>query len=58
MLGRPFGAPNAPEFQRKVLIAVLKLLEAQQGPLLEDFPEDAPVSAHGNEMEGYACPST
>jgi hypothetical protein len=56
MLGRPFGAPNAPDFQRKVLIAALELLEAEQGPLLEDFPEDAPVSVHGNEMEGFACP--
>ena len=56
MLGRPFGAPNAPEFQRKVLITALKLLEAEQGPVLEDFPEDAPASVHGDQMEGFACP--
>ena len=56
MLGRPFGAPGAPEFQRKVLIAVLRLLEAERGPVLEDFPEDAPASELDNNMEGFACP--
>ena len=56
MLGRPFGAPNAPKFQRKVLIAVLRLLEAEQGPLLQDFREDAPASVNARDMEGYACP--
>lgn len=56
MLGRPFGAPGIPEFQRKVLIAVLRLLEAGQGPVLEDFPEDAPADGKNNGMEGFACP--
>lgn len=56
MLGRPFGAPNAPEFQRKVLIAVLRLLEAGQGPVLQDFPEDAPAPVIAGDTEGYACP--
>lgn len=54
MLGRPFGAPNEPAFQRKVLLAALKLLEATAGPVLQDFPEDAPASTDGN--EGFACP--
>ncbi len=56
MLGRPFGAPGIPEFQRKVLIAVLRLLEAGQGPVPEDFPEDAPADGKNNGMEGFACP--
>lgn len=56
MLGRPFGAPNAPEFQRKVLTAALRLLEAECGPVLEDFPEDAPETSGSSDMEGFACP--
>ncbi len=56
MLGRPFGAPNAPEFQRKVLTAALRLLEAERGPVLQDFPEDAPAAVDAGDMEGFACP--
>lgn len=56
MLGRPFGAPNAPEFQRKVLIAALRLLEAERGPILRDFPEDAPATLEASDREGFACP--
>ncbi len=56
MLGRPFGAPNAPGFQRKVLIAALRLLETARGPVLEEFPEDAPAEARGSEPELLACP--
>lgn len=58
MLGRPFGAPKAPAFQRKVLIAALRLLEAGQGPLLEDFPEDPPAQARDDEPQALACPIT
>jgi hypothetical protein len=43
MLGRPFGAPNEPDFQRTVLRALLALFERQSGPVLEDFPEEAPA---------------
>ncbi|MBI2851541.1 MAG: hypothetical protein HYX84_00335 [Chloroflexi bacterium] len=53
-LGRPLGAPNDPAFQRKVLMAALKLLERPAGPVLEDFPEDAPASA--GEPALLACP--
>jgi hypothetical protein len=53
-LGRPFGAPNDPVFQKRVLLAVLELLEATDGPVLEDFPEDAPVS--GDRISELACP--
>ena len=52
--GHPLGIPNAPVFQKKVLLAALKLLEAPSGPVLEDFPEDIPVS---NEQPAVlACP--
>ena len=44
MLGRPFGAPNAPDFQRSVLRALLALFERPSGPVLEDFPDDAPTA--------------
>jgi hypothetical protein len=54
MLGRPFGAPSEPDFQRKVLRALLALFERPGGPVLDDFPEDAPAS--DTEGEGFACP--
>ncbi len=59
ILGRPFGVPNDAAFQRRVLLAALRLLEAPagQGPLLEDFPHDAPEqSGGGDALEGFACP--
>jgi len=52
MLGRPLGAPNEPDFQRRVLRHLLSLFE-RPGPVLEDFPEDAPG---GGETAGFACP--
>ena len=53
-LGRPLGAPNEPDFQRRVLRMCLELLERESGPVLEDFPDDAP----GDEpdQEGWTCP--
>ncbi|MDA0239211.1 MAG: hypothetical protein O3A84_04170 [Proteobacteria bacterium] len=54
-LGRPFGAPDEPDFQRRVLKAALKLLERDSGPVLEDFPEEAPGSASEEDTEGWAC---
>ena len=42
-LGRPFGAPNESEFQRRVLLEALELLERSDGPVvLADFADDAP----------------
>jgi hypothetical protein len=56
MLGRPLGAPNAPAFQRDVLRAVLGLLERPRGPVLEDYPHEAPVSdAVVDIPEGESC---
>ena len=53
-LGRPLGVPNNPAFQKRVLLAALKLFERANGPIIEDFPEDAPVT--GEEITGLACP--
>lgn len=53
-LGRPLGPPKRPEFQRRVAEAALRLLEADRGPVLEDFPEDAPES-DAPPIE-WACP--
>jgi hypothetical protein len=44
MLGRPFGAPHAPDLQRRVLRALVGLFERPSGPVLDDFPEDAPTA--------------
>ena len=54
MLGRPFGAPNEPDFQRKVLRQLLSLFEHAAGPVLEDCPEEAPAAAE--QESGFACP--
>jgi hypothetical protein len=56
MLGRPLGAPHDAAFQRKVLLAALRLFEAPSGPVLSDFPEAAPASAAPRDEEGEACP--
>jgi hypothetical protein len=42
-LGRPFGAPNEPELQLRILRAALALLDNHKsGPVIEDFLEEAP----------------
>ena len=53
-LGRPLGVPNDPEFQTSVLKHALKFFEEKSGPVLEDFPFDAPDS--GSEPVQVACP--
>ncbi len=55
-LGRPFGAPDEPAFQRRVLEATLDLFKAKSGPVLEDFPDDPPAMASAEETEGWVCP--
>lgn len=54
LLGRPFGAPNEPAFQRRVLRDLLSLFERAPGPVLEDFPDDAPAT--DPRAESFACP--
>ncbi len=42
-LGRPFGPPNDPAFQKRVILTALRLLERDSGPvIIEDFPDDDP----------------
>jgi len=53
-MGRPLGVPNDPGFQKRVLLGALKLLEVEKGPVLEDFPEDAPIS--DIVVEALSCP--
>ena len=53
-LGRPLGVPGDAEFQKRVLRACLSLFDAQSGPVLEDYAEDAPLS--DNADSGVSCP--
>lgn len=57
-LGRPLGAPDNPELQRRILISALELLEASAGPVLADFPDEKleAVTEGVQEHEGWACP--
>jgi hypothetical protein len=55
-LGRPLGAPNEPDFQRRVLHDCLALLERSSGPVLEDFPDEPPGADEEEEAQGWACP--
>ena len=42
-LGRPFGPPSDPPFQKRVILAALRLLERRDGPvIIDDFPDDDP----------------
>jgi hypothetical protein len=53
ILGRPFGVPNDAAFQERVLLASLQLLEAPSGPVLIDYPEEAPAT---NDNGWDVCP--
>jgi len=53
-LGRPLGVPDDTAFQRRVMLSLLKLFEATEGPILEDFPEDAPAS--DDDIHILSCP--
>lgn len=54
-LGRPFGVPGDRDFQRRVIMAALGLFERSTGPVLEDFPDDAPGAA-SEDGSGWVCP--
>ena len=56
MLGRPFGLPNDVEFQQRVLKSALSLLDHADGPILADFPDDAPDVSVGLHDDTLACP--
>jgi hypothetical protein len=53
-LGRPLGVPHDAGFQKRVLLSALKLLEESSGPVITDFPEDAPVTRQPDVI--WACP--
>jgi hypothetical protein len=45
-LGRPIGPPSDAAFQKRVILAALRLLEAEkQASLIADFPDDDPREA-------------
>ncbi|MEX1300510.1 MAG: hypothetical protein AB1Z81_16035 [Desulfotignum sp.] len=53
VLGRPLGRPGDPAFQMRVTLAALALLESETGPVLIDFPDNAPdVSEPARNEEG------
>ncbi len=54
--GRPLGVPGDADFQRRVLVAALNLLTADEGPILADYPEDVPGAAPSEDGEGWVCP--
>lgn len=54
--GFALGKPNDPEYQHGVLKAALGLLSAQEGPVLEDFPEDADPSLMPQASQVTASP--
>ncbi len=53
-LGRPFGVPGDPDCQKRVLRRVLHILEAESGPVLEDYSEEAPPEEKASTP--FACP--
>jgi hypothetical protein len=55
-LGRPFGAPDDPGFQQDVLRALLLLLSRRSGPVLEDYPHDAPQTEETDAAWSCALP--
>jgi hypothetical protein len=56
ILGRPFGVPNDAAFQRAALLAALRLLERENGPVLDDYPFDAPGGLLTPPPNELACP--
>ncbi len=52
-LGRPLGKPDDAAFQHRVIEAALDLLSEQRGPVLRDYPEDAPAAPIA---DAPACP--
>ena len=52
-LGRPFGVPDDPDFQRDVLRAALHLLPTLSTHGIVDYPIDAPAASFS---DTWACP--
>jgi hypothetical protein len=56
ILGRPLGVPGDAAFQGRVLAAALGLLEADAGPVLVDYDEEAPALDEESTEGVVACP--
>ena len=54
ILGRPFGSPEDPSFQHRVLDAALELLTRTDSPIFSEFSEKAPKSSQV--PEEWVCP--
>jgi hypothetical protein len=58
-LGRPFGPPSDPVFQRRVLLTALRLLEGEEGPVvIEDFAGDDPRARPDQAWHSPVLPAT
>jgi hypothetical protein len=53
--GRPFGRPNDSALQKRILRALLALLQRGAGPILEDFSDHAMEDREGTEAL-WSCP--
>ena len=51
-LGRPFAPPSDPAFQKQVILAALRLLEAEAGPVLPAAPTGVPIRASSQHPGG------
>jgi hypothetical protein len=56
-LGRPLGVPEDADFQHRVLSAALEMLEHVDGPVFQEYEEQAPDRDDDSE-EGWSCPVT
>ncbi len=54
-LGRPLGVPGDAAFQQRVIRTALDLLAEPAGPVLRDYPEDAPETGTAAAMDPAFC---
>jgi hypothetical protein len=55
-LGRPLGAPDAPQLQLSILREALTLALRTDAPICESYSESEPMPANEFDPEGWACP--
>lgn len=55
-LGRPLGRPNDTALQRDILVTLIGLLAATEGPVLADYRDDGASAADASDLSGMACP--
>lgn len=54
--GLPFGAPNDPDLQHRVIFALLRLFERDRGPVLEIFPDELEEERDHAGAGNWSCP--